>query len=115
MSSSRSKSVFFKIGELVLGPDLRGKSPNALHGTPIDHQTFAPSTIGSRIASLVAEHSDLDQAVSALLEAGSCDDLLITRLKKRKLQIKDEIACAESSARPGQETVTQHDQISWVA
>ena len=47
---------------------------------------------GARLAALAAEHDDLDIAISVLLDAGSRDDLLITRLKKRKLQIKDEIA-----------------------
>jgi len=31
-------------------------------------------------------------AIGALLANGNCDDLLISRLKKRKLQLKDEIA-----------------------
>ena len=53
---------------------------------------------GARQALLVAEHADLDIAISTLLEAGTCDDLLITRLKKRKLQIKDEIASIAPSS-----------------
>jgi hypothetical protein len=48
--------------------------------------------LSARLALLMADHADLDAAISALLQAGRCDDLLITRLKKRKLQIKDEIA-----------------------
>jgi hypothetical protein len=40
---------------------------------------------------LLIEHDDLDAAIAALLKSGPCDDLLITRLKKRKLQMKDEI------------------------
>ena len=59
---------------------------------------------GARLAALAAEHGDLDIAISFLLDAGSCDDLLITRLKKRKLQIKDEIAsltlCSQNGAMP---------------
>lgn len=45
---------------------------------------------------LRGEHRDLDAEVSALLLAGSADQLLIARLKKRKLRLKDEIARAES-------------------
>jgi hypothetical protein len=56
------------------------------------------STTQTRLAALVAEHDDLDAAISALLEAGRRDDLLISRLKKRKLQIKDEIALAAPAA-----------------
>ena len=46
----------------------------------------------SRSLALIAEHDDLDIAISVLFELGKRDDLLITRLKKRKLQIKDELA-----------------------
>ena len=51
-------------------------------------------TINPRLRAdlLAIEHDDLDAAITALLNNGMCDDLLITRLKKRKLQIKDEIA-----------------------
>jgi len=45
-----------------------------------------------RLATLLEEHGDLDGAIAALLASGSRDDLQITRLKKRKLQIRDEIA-----------------------
>ena len=37
------------------------------------------------------QHRDLDAAVEALEAAGSTDLLQIKRLKKRKLQLKDEI------------------------
>jgi len=55
--------------------------------------------VDSRLAALIAEHDDLDIAISVLLEVGKRDDLLITRLKKRKLQIKDEIALAAPAAK----------------
>jgi hypothetical protein len=48
----------------------------------------------SRLTTLSLEHDDLDAAITALLKSGSCDGLLITRLKKRKLQLKDEIVFA---------------------
>ncbi|WP_404801171.1 YdcH family protein [Acuticoccus sediminis] len=40
---------------------------------------------------LKEQHRDLDAAVEALEYAGSTDLLQIKRLKKRKLQLKDEI------------------------
>jgi hypothetical protein len=52
----------------------------------------AATTILENIGKLADEHIGLDIAISVLLDTGSCDDLLIRRLKKRKLQIKDEIA-----------------------
>ena len=45
-----------------------------------------------RLAALIEEHNDLDEAISAILASAACDDLLISRLKKRKLHLKDEIA-----------------------
>lgn len=47
--------------------------------------------VSRRQAYLIAEHDDLDLAIAALMATGNCDDLVITRLKKRKLQLKDEI------------------------
>ena len=45
-----------------------------------------------KIVALTDAHDDLDSAISALLANGTCDDLLIRRLKKRKLQLRDQIA-----------------------
>ncbi len=53
-----------------------------------------------RLAGLMDEHNDLDLVISVLMIAGSPDDLLISRLKKRKLHIKDEIACFSAPALP---------------
>ena len=44
-----------------------------------------------RLEHLKELHRDLDAAVEALETAGSTDMLQIKRLKKRKLQLKDEI------------------------
>ncbi|MBV9540840.1 MAG: DUF465 domain-containing protein [Alphaproteobacteria bacterium] len=43
----------------------------------------------AKLAELTQEHRDLDAAIEAL--RGSPDQLQITRLKKRKLQLKDQI------------------------
>jgi hypothetical protein len=37
------------------------------------------------------EHRDLDAAIAALQGSGAPDVLALSRLKKRKLQLKDEI------------------------
>lgn len=37
------------------------------------------------------EHRDLDEAIHALQERGSADMLMIRRLKKQKLALKDQI------------------------
>jgi hypothetical protein len=46
----------------------------------------------AKLAELAQEHRDLDNAIAALTEAGARDQLQLTRLKKRKLQLKDEIS-----------------------
>ena len=50
-----------------------------------------PDEVGLRakLAELMQEHRDLDAAIEAL--RGSPDQLQLTRLKKRKLQLKDQI------------------------
>ena len=45
----------------------------------------------AKLAQLTQEHRDLDAAIAALQLAGSADLLQLSRLKKRKLQLKDEI------------------------
>ena len=49
----------------------------------------------SRLAALRIEHRDLDNAIDALRNMASPDQLQIARLKKRKLRLKDEIAVLE--------------------
>ncbi|HWD28108.1 MAG TPA: DUF465 domain-containing protein [Rhizomicrobium sp.] len=52
-----------------------------------------PDEVGLRakLAELSQEHRDLDNAIAALADTGGRDQLQMTRLKKRKLQLKDEI------------------------
>lgn len=45
-----------------------------------------------RLSTLSLEHHDLDCVIDALAGAGTQDELAIARLKKRRLQIRDEIA-----------------------
>jgi hypothetical protein len=45
----------------------------------------------AKLAQLTQEHRDLDAAIGALQQNGSPDLLQLSRLKKRKLQLKDEI------------------------
>ncbi len=53
----------------------------------------APEEVAARakLASLMQEHRDLDAAIDALAADGNSDQLALSRLKKRKLQLKDEI------------------------
>ena len=46
------------------------------------------------------EHRDLDEAIMALVERGTGDQLTIQRLKKQKLALKDKIARIEDRLTP---------------
>lgn len=46
------------------------------------------------------EHRDLDEAIHALQERGSSDLLMIRRLKKQKLALKDQIRILEDRILP---------------
>ncbi len=46
------------------------------------------------------EHRDLDEAIRALEEKGTADQLTVKRLKKRKLRFKDMIAIIEDRLTP---------------
>ena len=52
------------------------------------------------LASLTEEHRDLDTAIAAMNERGPSDQLQLTRLKKRKLQLKDQISRMENALLP---------------
>ena len=43
----------------------------------------------AKLAELEQEHRDLDAAIQAMADTGVNDQLQLTRLKKRKLQLKD--------------------------
>lgn len=53
-----------------------------------------------QLANLRFEHRDLDTKIVQLEVSGTADQLLITRLKKRKLHIKDQIAILEDKLFP---------------
>ena len=59
-----------------------------------------PGEIANLIAELREEHRDLDEAIARLVEDRSVDQLRLTRLKKRKLKLKDWIAYLESQLIP---------------
>ena len=46
------------------------------------------------------EHSDLDQAIIVLSNSAATDRLMIQRLKKKKLQLKDKIKRLEDRLTP---------------
>jgi len=57
-------------------------------------------TLRVTLAALIQEHRDLDVAIAAMTKTGTGDQLQLTRLKKRKLQLKDQIARIEDQLLP---------------
>lgn len=54
----------------------------------------------AKLTALRQEHGDLDAAIAAISASAVCDQLQLTRLKKRKLQLKDQIAQIEDELLP---------------
>jgi hypothetical protein len=65
-------------------------------------QVTRPDEVAARakLAALIQEHRDLDAAIDALSVSGTGDQLAVSRLKKRKLQLKDEITEINNSLLP---------------
>lgn len=57
-------------------------------------------TLRATLARLLEEHHDLDAAITAMVESGVRDQLVLTRLKKRRLQLKDQITKIEDALLP---------------
>jgi hypothetical protein len=52
-------------------------------------------TLQSLLTELKVEHHDLDESIGKLEDTPPHDELLMRRMKKRKLQLKDRIAAIE--------------------
>lgn len=59
-----------------------------------------PGEIAHLINELREEHRDLDEAIARMVGDPSVDQLRLTRMKKRKLKLKDWIAHLESQLIP---------------
>ena len=53
-----------------------------------------------QLAVFKSEHRDLDDAIGALVEKATADQLTLQRLKKRKLALKDKISRLEDRLTP---------------
>ncbi len=58
------------------------------------------AVIARRLIELRTEHRDLDVLIGRLTSDQTLDQLAVTRMKKRKLRLKDEIAWYESRLIP---------------
>lgn len=52
------------------------------------------------LSELKNEHRDLDEIIQHLIESGPFDQIKLQRLKKRKLQLKDQISRMEDGMLP---------------
>lgn len=59
-----------------------------------------PADIARALEELRQEHRDLDEAIARMSGDPTVDQLQLTRLKKRKLKLKDWIARLESKLIP---------------
>ena len=57
-------------------------------------------TIRERLAQLRQNHRDLDLMIAELESADAKDQLAVSRLKRQKLKLKDEILVLESQLHP---------------
>jgi len=64
------------------------------------HDPAELSRLTRRMVQLRQEHRDLDSVIERLAEDIQADELALKRLKKRKLQLKDQIAWIENALIP---------------
>ncbi len=76
------------------GPQGQGVIPGGLMNTQND------GILRHKLTQLKQQHRDLDETVTALEAAQQRDVLTLSRLKKRKLSIRDEIARIEDQLLP---------------
>ncbi len=67
---------------------------------PTDLSMKTDEVLRVELEVLKREHRDLDDAIQALSERSTSDQLTIQRLKKRKLRLKDLIAIIEDRLTP---------------
>ena len=66
----------------------------------IDYSNFSDEALEARLKELRQDHADLDAAIHALTAAAVPDLIVIGRLKRKKLALKDEIARIEDFLNP---------------
>jgi hypothetical protein len=59
-----------------------------------------PATLQALLTELKVEHHDLNASIARLEENPPSDELMLRRMKKRKLQIKDRVAAIERMLGP---------------
>ncbi len=65
-----------------------------------DHGEDEDKAVAARIALLRQEHHDIGASIDALVLQPVPDQLLVARLKKKKLALRDQIAMLEDQLTP---------------
>ena len=78
------------------------EGPSLVRVVSAEQQEFPEEERASRtrLAQLRQEHRDLDAAIDALMASGKPDQLQLTRMKKRKLSLRDLITRIEDELLP---------------
>lgn len=84
----------------MFSPRRLGKLAGPLRRQFNPGMTQSPGEIAEILADLRTRHRDLDDAIQRLSESASTNQLQLTRLKKQKLRLKDQIAWYESELIP---------------
>ena len=64
------------------------------------HLDFNLHSLSRQLIELRMEHADLDATIDRLVEVMPPDELLLRRLKKRRLALRDEVARLEAALDP---------------
>ena len=65
-----------------------------------DANAFSEEALRARLAELRQDHADFDAAIQAVALSPLPDMMLMSRLKRKKLALKDEIARLEDMLNP---------------
>lgn len=84
-------------GILVAQP---AKGPLSTMNAPTDLSMKTDDVLRVELEVFRQEHRDLDEAIRAMQQTGTADQLTIQRLKKKKLRLKDRIALIEDRLLP---------------
>jgi hypothetical protein len=67
---------------------------------PIDISMKTDDVLRVELEVFRREHRDLDEAITAMVDRGTADQLTLQRLKKKKLRLKDMISIIEDRLTP---------------
>ena len=66
----------------------------------MDYSTYSEDALIARLSELRQDHADFDAAIQALTQVHMPDMVIIGRLKRKKLALKDEITRVEDYLTP---------------